>query len=113
MTDRATNGTRTRVVNVKAEECDVYIGRAMPGRAGSLFGNPYRIGPDGTRAEVLAKHREWARNNPELLAQLETLRGKRLGCWCKPQDCHGDFYVELLEGCSTPPPEPPAQGSLF
>ncbi len=104
---------RTRVVNVKHEDCDVYIGRAMPGRPGSLFANRYRIGPDGTRAEVLAKHREDALNNPELLAQLESLRGKRLGCWCKPQDCHGDLYVELLEGSAEPPAEAPVQGALF
>jgi len=28
---------------------------------------------------------------------LEELRGRRLGCWCCPEPCHGDFLVELLE----------------
>lgn len=28
---------------------------------------------------------------------LEPLRGKVLGCWCKPLPCHGDVIVELLE----------------
>ena len=29
---------------------------------------------------------------------LEPLRGKVLGCYCKPLACHGDVIVELLEG---------------
>ena len=31
----------------------VYIGR------GSKWGNPFRIGPDGDRAAVIAKHERW------------------------------------------------------
>lgn len=101
--------TRTSVVNVKHEAFDVYIGRTMPGYAGSKFANPFKRGVHGNRAEVLEKYRAYVQEQPALMAALEELRGKRLGCWCKPYDCHGDILVELLEG----PPPPAAQGSLF
>lgn len=101
---------RTCAVNVKHEDCDVYLGRAMPGFLASEFGNPFRIGRDGTRAQVLAKYKAWLLSQPQLMAKLESLRGKRLGCWCKPLSCHVDIIVELLEGTTV---EPPAQGTLF
>ena len=84
-------GGAARVVHCKKEPYDVYIGRP------SLWGNPFQIGRDGTRAEVIAKYRSYILGKPELLQQLEGLRGKTLACWCKPQACHGDVLVELLE----------------
>ncbi len=79
------------VVHCKRSEFDVYIGRP------SKWGNPFSIGPDGDRAEVIEKYREWIKNQPELLASLEELRGKVLGCWCAPKACHGEVLIELLE----------------
>lgn len=84
------NDPRTRVVHHKHERFDVYIGRSGP------FGNPFEIGVDGTRKEVIEKYRRWVRTQPELLEQLETLRDKVLGCWCHPKPCHGDVIVEIL-----------------
>jgi len=81
----------TRVVHCKREPFDIYIGR------GSIWGNPFRIGPDGTRAEVIAKYRAWLQTQPHLLWLLPTLRGKVLGCYCAPQACHGDTLAELAE----------------
>lgn len=78
-----------RVVHCKKEKYDVYIGRP------SIWGNPYEIGRDGTRAEVIEKYRRWV-GEQEL--PIETLRGKTLGCWCAPQPCHGDVLVELANG---------------
>ena len=63
---------------------DVYIGRP------SKWGNPFVIGKDGTREEVIAKHAAWLQTQPELLAALPSLKGKRLGCYCAPLACHGD-----------------------
>jgi hypothetical protein len=60
------------------------------------WGNRYRIGPDGTREEVIAKHREWIRTQPHLMAVLGELRGRDLLCWCSPLACHGDNLVELV-----------------
>jgi len=80
----------TRVVNVRDEAYDVYIGRP------SKWGNPFRIGPDGDRTEVILKYQDWILGNDKLLASLPELAGKALGCWCKPQACHGDVLVGLV-----------------
>lgn len=29
--------------------------------------------------------------------QLLELEGKNLGCWCKPEACHGDILVKLID----------------
>ena len=29
--------------------------------------------------------------------ELKRLKGKKLGCWCKPERCHGDVIVKLIE----------------
>lgn len=90
----------TRVVHCQREPYDVYIGRAMPrrGLARSKWENPFKIGRDGTRDQVLDKYRDHAISRPDLLEALPELRGKTLGCWCKPAACHGDVLVELLDG---------------
>jgi len=85
------NCGKTKVVNLRHEFCDVEICR--PGR----FGNPFLIGRDGTREEVIEKYRHWLQTQPQLLAQLPMLKGKRLGCYCKPLPCHGDILCELVE----------------
>lgn len=45
---------------------------------------------------VIEKYRNWLLKNPELLSQLEELRGKWLVCHCAPKACHGDVLLELL-----------------
>lgn len=84
-----------RVVHVNHEPYSVYIGRAGRGEAGPL-GNPFRLGRDGTREEVIAKFEEYARNNKAILALIKGLkRDDILGCFCKPKPCHGDVIVKL------------------
>ncbi len=83
----------TVVVNKYAEEFDVNIMRP------TIWGNPYKIGEDGTREEVIQKYRERLEGLPHLVELArKKLRGKRLGCCCKPQPCHGDVLVEFVEG---------------
>jgi len=77
------------VVHCKRSKHDVYIGRP------SKWGNPFEIGKDGDRAEVIQKYREWVATQPNLMAALPELRGKVLGCWCAPKACHGDVLVSL------------------
>lgn len=62
----------------------VYIGRGSP------YGNPFVIGKDGTRTDVIRKFEE------EVLPTLDVslLRGKDLICFCKPQACHGDSILK-------------------
>ena len=41
---------------------------------------------------------EYIMNKPELLKLIpKELKGKRLGCWCKPLPCHGDVLAELAD----------------
>ncbi len=90
---RVINTNITHVVNVdKNESYDIYIGR------GSDWGNPYAIGIDGDRDEVIRKYqydfeRGFLKSNKE---QLLKLRGKKLGCHCKPAACHGDVLANYL-----------------
>lgn len=83
----------TKVVNIdKGEKHDVYIGR------GSKWGNPYAIGFDGDRAEVIRKfkydfERGFFKFGKEEILEL---KGKTLGCHCKPAACHGDVLAEYL-----------------
>ena len=78
-----------KVVHCKRERYDVYIGR--PGK----WGNPFQIGRDGTREQVIARYERWIATQPELLAALPELAGKTLGCWCAPKVCHGDVLARL------------------
>lgn len=61
------------------------------------MGNPFEIGKDGDRKEVIEKYRQYILNKPELMNSLHELKGKVLACWCKPLPCHGDILVELCE----------------
>jgi Domain of unknown function (DUF4326) len=45
-------------------------------------GNPFVIGRDGLRDEVIAKYRAWIVRQPALMAALHELRSKDLVCWC-------------------------------
>jgi hypothetical protein len=88
-----------KVVHCRKEDYDVYIGR--PSKWGNPFSHRY-----GTRAKFTVKTREeaveayrvWITKGPgrRLLKDLHELKGKVLGCWCKPLACHGDILAELV-----------------
>lgn len=89
----------------------VYIGRAnktyrLPD---TIWGNPYPVkvrkgeSEGSARLRSINAYRDYIRRKPELLAQVRSLRGKTLVCWCKDaahpdRACHGDVLVELLSG---------------
>ena len=88
---------KARAVNLKKEGFDIYCGR------GSKWGNPYSHSIYSkatyivkTRVEAIKKYRDWILGQPELLAALGELRGKRLGCYCKPMSCHCDILAEMV-----------------
>lgn len=88
----------TKVRNMDAgEEFDVYIGRKTP------WGNPFPIehgSSDATRKIVIDKFRDYFQqeflDKPENLTKIKMLRGLRLGCHCKPKECHGDVIANFL-----------------
>ena len=81
----------TSVVNCHREAYDTLIDRT------TKWGNPFIIGRDGTRKEVIEKYRVWIITQPELMAALSELRDKRLGCHCLPLACHGTVLAEMAD----------------
>jgi len=73
----------------------IYIGR------GSILGNPFAIGVDGNRSEVINKYREYIKTeikakNPLVLMVLKSIKENSiLVCYCKPSPCHGDVIKEV------------------
>lgn len=107
---------KTTVVNVKTHEFDVYIGR--PARLAkdprcheySHFANPYALtkelvaamGEEKARAHVIEQFRQHLlkclEDDPGTwIPRLRAIKGKVLGCWCKPAACHGDTVAEFAE----------------
>lgn len=87
------------------DDKNVYIGRGgvvfIEGKRfpqKSIWANPFKVSGDN-RAEVIAQYEEYIRKKireePDKY-DLEALRGKTLGCWCKPDGCHGDVLLKLL-----------------
>jgi hypothetical protein len=89
----------TTVVHVrKSPQFDIYIGRSFLEFSQSDWHNPFRLGYDGNRKVVLEKYRRYVLSMPNLVVRLPELRGKTLGCWCKPKYlCHGDVLAFLAE----------------
>lgn len=90
----------TTVVNIRRNEYDVYIGREGHGQDG-MFGNPFSAIKDGGRERAIALYRQYfhkrLRVDSEFFSRVEELRGKRLGCFCKPKACHGDIIADYLD----------------
>ncbi|TXL02700.1 hypothetical protein BMR07_17220 [Methylococcaceae bacterium CS1] len=93
----------TRVVNIKNETqyksekstlTYEYIGR------GSYWGNPYSMYEGGEeRDEVIRKYKydfDYEKFPKKEKSEVYKLAGKRLGCFCKPQTCHGDVLADYL-----------------
>lgn len=79
---------RAVAVHLRYSEFDIRIDRQ------SKWGNPFIIGRDGDRSAVISKHKTWLwqeiKASRITLQDLTALQGKRLGCHCAPQPCHGD-----------------------
>jgi len=81
-----------RVLNKKTDNIPpdaVYVGRP------SKWGNPFIIGKDGNRDEVIIAYMSWFTLNKTLRNDLHELKGKDLVCWCAPLPCHADVLLEL------------------
>jgi hypothetical protein len=88
----------TQLVNGRTEDVDRWIDRR------SRFGNPFKLVEDGgeieSRERSVDLYEGWfrgqLRQNAEFRNALSDLRGKRLGCWCLPQRCHGEIVLRHL-----------------
>ena len=112
--------TETRVVNLRAEKYDIYIGRSRHGQAPSKWGNPFQLeekitteqvkylgeqnvpahilrGEPIARAEAVDLYTSLLeakiRNRSLSPKDFIEIHGKTLGCFCKPSDCHGDVIA--------------------
>ncbi len=61
------------------------------------YGNPFKVGRDGTRKQCVAKYEPYARQK---IAggewDVSLLWGKDLACWCAPKPCHADVLLRLV-----------------
>ncbi len=61
---------------------------------GTSLGNPYVIGKDGDRHEVIRKYARdldgWLQKDGFADWLADKLAGKKLACFCAPEACHGD-----------------------
>jgi hypothetical protein len=79
-----------KVVHCKKEPYDVYVGRP------TKWGNPFILGQDGDREEVVRKYRRWIFTQNRLLEEArKDLAGKVLACWCAPLACHADILSDI------------------
>ena len=93
----------TRVVNLRKEAYDVYIGRAGKGQSG-YFGNPFPLQQYGAkRCLQLYRDHFYRRLNldPDFKRNVLALRGKILGCFCAPGPCHGHVIVRYVDANGT------------
>lgn len=69
----------------------IYIGRP------SIYGNPYVIGKDGSRSQVIEKYRKYIETHKDKESIIHSLKDKDLVCFCSPMPCHGDVLLELCK----------------
>lgn len=87
----------TQVVNINRSPYDVYCGRSGKGQDG-YFGNPFNC---TNRWRNIVNFWYYFNNrlkDPKFYKRVQGLRGKRLGCFCKPKDCHVDVIAAYLNG---------------
>lgn len=91
----------TEVIHIRDRQPgDIYIGRGGHGESG-YFGNPFLVGRDGTREEVLLQFQAYflvrVAHDPDYRKAVKRLRDKRLVCFCKPKACHGDILAKYAD----------------
>jgi hypothetical protein len=88
------------VVNQKKDAYDIYIGRP------TKWGNPFTHKKNtlgkyvvNDREDAIEEYFNWITEGEGkyLLKDLSELKGKILGCWCKPLPCHGDILAQLIK----------------
>lgn len=96
-----------KVVNLKKSSYTVYIGRAGHGHDG-YWGNPVKLNSmcpicyevHETRGSTLTCYEKYLRNklekNSTFRRRFLTLQTDDiLGCFCRPDACHGDIIIKV------------------
>jgi ribA/ribD-fused uncharacterized protein len=109
---KETASMETRWVHIRSgKPYDFYVGRS---REGMHFGNPFSHQQGtlaqlktNTREEAIQAFAQWLKGTaftnvePErrawILQKLPMLKGKTLGCFCAPLDCHARILLEMAE----------------
>lgn len=81
----------TTVVNLRKDDFDVDISRS------GKWGNPFVVGRDGTRSEVIQMYENWIKTRDIYTDIVPELKDKILGCYCKPKACHGDVLARIAD----------------
>lgn len=91
---------KTKIVNIFKDPYDIYIGRPGKGKDG-YFGNPIRLRVGQPSGYTLERYKVYfenrIKNDEEFKQKILELKGKVLGCFCKPNKCHGDIIKEYLD----------------
>lgn len=99
-----------RVVHVKRDPYDVYVGRASAGAPADAdpnwsWGNPYSTNEAKFKEHLdlqtrTTKYLHWLLEDPAMVAKVRSeLPGKVLSCWCAPGYCHG-WLLAAVANCS-------------
>lgn len=87
-----------KVYNKRNKNVPIPAGATLVDRK-TKWGNPFVIGRDGTREDVVRKYRKAILVKPDYISEVRrTLKGKDLVCWCAPLACHGDVLLEIANG---------------
>lgn len=107
---------KTIAVNIYKEKCDIYCGRGRGSKndprncrvgENGWLGNPISIGKtcpvcnlvhnDG--GGTLSCYEVYLRKrlmNDKFNLEFKKIKGKKLGCFCKPKPCHVDIIIKVL-----------------
>ena len=75
----------------------VFINKERFPKKASMWANPFTVKTEG-RDKCLELYEAWVRDKikKEGTEELKKLKNKVLGCWCKPEKCHGDILIKIL-----------------
>jgi len=102
-----------KIVNIRSKEpYDFYLGRENKTYRvkHSIFANPYVIGKDGDRAEVIEKYKTYfldrVEKDPKFRNAALKLNNSTCACWCNfpHEDCHLRIISEWIEDYLTTNP---------
>lgn len=106
------------VVNIRGKTKEemkgiIYIGRVNVRKKlpESPFANPFKLISNLASDRIKVVYDYFyhfypkMKNEPSFLEKVLALRGKTLGCWCKPYVCHGDIIINFLQATEGKPSE--------